>query len=55
MLRTKPSTQTGGAFPASYGDNTSSDDDMILYGVKDVDGLGVMDSEVYESEKWGGG
>ena len=28
---------------------------MILDSVKDVDGLGVMDSEVYESEKSGGG
>ena len=41
----EPSTQTGGAFPASYGDNTLSDNDMILGGVKDVDGLGVMDTE----------
>ena len=49
----EPSTQTGRAFPASYGDNTSSD--MILDGVKDVNGPGVMDTDVYESEKWGGG
>ena len=28
---------------------------MISDGVKDVHGLGVMDTEVYESEKWGGG
>ena len=49
----EPSTQTGGAFPTSYGDNTSSDDDMILDGVKYVHGLGVVG--VYESEEWGGG
>ena len=28
---------------------------MISDGVKGVDGLGAMDTEVYESEKWGGG
>ena len=28
---------------------------MILDGSKDVDGLGVMNTEVDESEKWGGG
>ena len=43
----EPSTQTGGAFPASYGDNTSPDNDMTLDGVKDVNGL-----RVYESEQW---
>ena len=48
----EPSAQTGRAFPASDGDNIPSDNDMILDGVKDVDGLGVMDTEVYESEKW---
>ena len=52
----EPSTQADGAFPASYGDNASSDDGMFLDGVKDVvDGLGVMGTEVSESEKWGGG
>ena len=28
-----------------YGDNTLSDNDMILDGLKDVDGLGVVDTE----------
>jgi hypothetical protein len=51
----EPSTRTGGAFPSSYGDDTSSDDDIILDGVKVANGLRVMGAEVYESEKWGGG
>jgi hypothetical protein len=51
----EPSTRTVGVFPALYGDNTSSNDDLLLDGVEVADGLRVMDTGIHESEKWGGG
>jgi len=50
-----PPTQVGEATPASYGDVTSSDDNILPGGVEVADGFKVIDTEVHESEKWGGG
>ena len=51
----EPSTRTGGSFPASSSDNAFPDDGTIPHGVKVADGPRVLDTRVYESEKWGGG
>jgi hypothetical protein len=51
----EPPTHPAEVFPASYGGLTSSDGSMLLDGVEAVDGPRMVDPEVYESEKWGGG
>ena len=51
----EPSTRTGDSFPASSNGNAFPDGDGTLGSVKATDGPRVLDTEVYESEKWGGG
>ena len=50
-----PPTRNAGVVRTSCGDATSSEDGMLLDGADATDGLSVMDTGVYESERWGGG